>query len=133
MAEIIKLQLPISIQDVLKIWARQAGNFEKAIPAETQEKKYMDGIMELLQMFAKHHDEMDDSNFARAFRFFRDAGLTKRLHGDTDISKRYAKLEGLEPDMIIKPDPTLIAVKSDSTSVKIPEQNTEGFNGNLII
>jgi hypothetical protein len=125
MADILKLQLPISIQDVLKIWARQAGTFEKNIPAETQEKKYMDGIMELLQMFAKHHDEMDDSNFARAFRFFRDAGFTKRLHGDTEVSKRYAKLDGIEPDMIPKPEP--VVVKSDSTSVKAPDPMPDNF------
>jgi hypothetical protein len=120
MAEIIKLQLPISIQDILKTWARQTGNFERTVPPETQEKKYMDGIMELLQMFAKHHDEMDDSNFARVFRFFRDAGLTKRLHGDTDISKRYVKLEGLEPDMIVKPpDPVpVVGVTNKEDALK---------------
>jgi len=56
-------------------------------------------------MLAKHHTEMDDATFARAFRFFRDTGFTKRLHGDTEISKRYAKLEGVEPDMVISEVP----------------------------
>jgi hypothetical protein len=102
MSEILKLNLPISIQDFLKIWARQAGNFEKTVLPEIQEKKYMDALMELFSMFAKHHVDMDDSNFARTFRFFRDAGFTKRLHNEAEISKRYSKLEGMEPDMITK-------------------------------
>jgi hypothetical protein len=106
MSEILKLQLPISVQDILKIWARQAGFFEKGIPPEAQEIKYINAMMELLGMLAKHHEEMDDSNFIRAFRFFRDAGLTKRLHTDTDIFKRAAKLEGIEPDTTTPvPDP----------------------------
>jgi len=126
MAEIL-LQLPISIQDVLKMWARQAGNFDKVVPLETQEKKYMDALMELLGMLAKHHDELDDSNFARAFRFFRDAGLTKRLHGDTDISKRYSKLEGLEPDMIVKePEmPKSDPIKTENKPELPAEDSTE--------
>jgi hypothetical protein len=98
MSDILKLQLPISVQDILKIWARQAGFFDKAVPPEAQEIKYMGAMMELLGMLAKHHDEMDDSNFIRAFRFFKDAGLTKRLNSDTPIFKRAAKLEGIEPD-----------------------------------
>jgi hypothetical protein len=113
MADILKLQLPISIQDIMKIWARQAGYFDKTVPLEIQEKKYLDSLMALLGMLAKHHNEMDDSNFSRAFRFFRDVGLTKRLHGDTDISKRYAKLEGIEPDMK-EPEPS----KSADTSIE---------------
>ena len=126
MAEIL-LQLPISIQDVLKMWARQAGNFDKVVPLETQEKKYMDALMELLGTLAKHHDELDDSNFARAFRFFRDAGLTKRLHGDTDISKRYSKLEGLEPDMIVKePEmPKSDPIKTENKPELPAEDSTE--------
>lgn len=100
MPDILKLQLPISMQDVIRIWARQAGYFDKSVPLETQEKKYMNALMELFSMFAKHHGELDDSNFIRIFRFFKDSGFTKRLHPDTDIAKRSAKLEVSEPDMI---------------------------------
>jgi hypothetical protein len=124
MADNIKLTLPISIQDVLKLWARQAGSFDKTVPPEIQEKKYVDALMELFHMFAKHHEEMDDSNFIRSFRFFRDTGFAKRLHADTSLAKRASKLETLEPDMIIKePEPIKqtesVIPKTDSTSEPI--------------
>lgn len=105
MAESLKLTLPISIQEVLKIWARQAGNFEKTVPPEVQEIKYMNAMMELFGMLAKHHEEMNDSDFIRCFRFFRDAGFSKRLSADTSLAKRSSKLETLEPDMIKEPEP----------------------------
>lgn len=96
--EILKLTLPVSIQDVIKLWARQAGSFDKAVPPETQEIKYVNALMEVFSMLAKHHEELDDSNFIRAFRFFRDTGFAKRLHGDTTMAKRASKLEGIEPE-----------------------------------
>jgi hypothetical protein len=99
-AKNLELVLPISLQDVLKAWARKAGFFDKSVPIDIQEKKYLDAIMGLFCMLAKHHEEMDDATFARAFRFFKDTGLTKRLSDEASISKRYAKLDHIEPDMI---------------------------------
>jgi hypothetical protein len=94
------LQIPILLQDILKTWARQAGYFDKAIVPEIQEKKYLDALMELFCMMAKHHEEMDEATFARVFRFFKDTGFTKRLNDEAAISKRYIKLDRTEPDMI---------------------------------
>jgi len=94
------LQIPIPLQDILKTWARQAGFFDKSVVPEVQEKKYLDALMELFCMFAKYHESLDESTFARVFRFFKDAGFTKRLNEEAAISKRYAKLDHIEPDMI---------------------------------
>ena len=95
-----ELILPISLQDVLRAWARKAGFFDKSVPLDIQEKKYIDALMGLFCMYAKHHEELDDATFARVFRFFKDAGLTKRLNDEAAISKRYTKLDRIEPDMI---------------------------------
>jgi hypothetical protein len=122
MSDILKLQLPISIQDVLKIWARQAGSFEKTISPETQEIKYMSALLELLGMLAKHHEEMNDSNFIRSFRFFKDAGLTKRLSADTTIFKRAAKLEGIEPDTIPAPSVIINPIPDNANAISNKER-----------
>ena len=98
MPENLKLQLPISLQDILKIWGRQVGYFDKDVPPETQEIKYMNALMELFSLLAKYHEEIADHDFIRIFRFFKDAGFAKRLHPDTAIAKRAGKLENLEPD-----------------------------------
>jgi len=103
MPDHISLQLMVTLQEVFKIWARQAGMFDSSIPLETREKKYMDALMTLFTMFANHHLEMDDSTFARVFRFFRDAGLTKRLNDQAPIYSRYQKIGNIEPDMTKKP------------------------------
>jgi hypothetical protein len=103
MPDHITLQLTVPLQEILKTWSRQVGVFESNVPAEIKEKKYMDSLMALFTMFANHHLEMDDSTFARVFRFFRDAGLTKRLNDQAPIYSRYQKIGNLEPDMNKKP------------------------------
>lgn len=128
MAENLKLTLPISIQEVIKIWARQAGNFEKTVPPEIQEIKYMNALMELLGMLAKHHEEMNDSDFIRCFRFFRDSGFAKRLNADTTLAKRASKLESLEPDMVKEPEPPkpcILSLQGGVTGISSPKKEPE--------
>jgi len=123
--ETLKLTLPIAIQDIIKLWARQAGSFDKTVPPETQEIKYMNAMMEMFGMLAKHHDELDDSNFIRAFRFFRDTGFAKRLHGDTSMAKRASKLEGIEPDMLPPPKEPEPVKSAPTEPVKEPRFSSE--------
>jgi hypothetical protein len=99
MPDHINLQLTVTLQEVLKIWSRQVGVFDPSVTSETREKKYTDALMSLFSMFANHHEEMDDSTFARVFRFFRDGGFTKRLNEQAPISIRYPKIGNAEPDM----------------------------------
>jgi len=93
----VDLQVPTTLQEVIKTWSRQVGaNREGTTPVETREKKYNDALMSLLSLFANHHDEIKDGDFVRAYRFFRDSGLTKRLSNEAPISIRYSKLERIE-------------------------------------
>ena len=97
MSSLITLQIPVNLNEIIKEWSRQAGCFTKDIPVETREIKYMNALMELFSLFARHHEELNNGNFVRAYRFFKDAGFTKRLSVEADIANRYAKLEHQEP------------------------------------
>ena len=96
---ILDLQIPITLNDILKKWSHQAGCFEKSVTIEVREKKYMEALLALFSLFAKHHEEMSDGDFVRAFRFFKDSGIAKRLSSEAPIAGRYAKLELIEPGM----------------------------------
>ena len=61
--------------------------------------------MAVFSMFARHHTELSDGEFVRSFRFFKDAGFTKRLSLETSIAERYGKLERTEPGFEKKPEP----------------------------
>ena len=97
MASLIILKIPVNLNEILKEWSRQAGCFSKEIPVETREIKYMNALMELFSLFARHHEELTNGDFVRIYRFFKDAGFTKRLSKEANISNRYAKLEHQEP------------------------------------
>jgi hypothetical protein len=101
----LELQIPVTLNDVLKKWSHQAGCFDVAVPKETREKAYLDSLMAVFSMFARHHTELEDGDFVRAFRFFKDAGFTKRLSLETHIAERYGKLERTEPGFEKKPEP----------------------------
>lgn len=94
----ISLQITLNLNEVLKEWSRQAGYFTKETPAEKREIIYMNALMELFSMFAKHHEELSDGDFIRSYRFFKDAGFTKRLSKETHIFNRFLKLEYQEPE-----------------------------------
>lgn len=94
----ISLQITLDLNNVLKEWSRQAGCFTKEVPAEKREIVYMNALMELFSMFAKHHEELNNGDFIRAFRFFKDGGFTKRLSNETHVFNRFLKLENLEPE-----------------------------------
>lgn len=100
MSDSSELSVQVTLVDLLKKWSRQVGYFEKNVLAEIREKKYLDSLLALFGLFAVHHAELSDSDFARNMRFFTDAGLAKRLSPEAPISIRYAKLERIEPDMI---------------------------------
>jgi hypothetical protein len=103
----------VTLQDIFKKWSHQAGYFDDSVPKETREKIYLDALMAIFSMFARHHTELNDGEFVRAFRFFKDAGFTKRLSLEASISERYGKLERTEPGFE-KPVPEII----DETSSK---------------
>ena len=101
----MELQIPVTLNDILKKWSHQAGCFDEGVPKETREKSYLNALMGVFSMFARHHTELEDGDFVRAFRFFKDAGFTKRLSLETHIAERYGKLERTEPGFEKKPEP----------------------------
>lgn len=98
MSSLITLQIPVNLSTVIKEWSQQAGCFTKETPKEKREIIYMFALMELFSMFARHHEEFNNGHFVRVYRFFKDAGFTKRLSKETDVYNRYMKLEHQEPD-----------------------------------
>jgi len=97
MSSLITLQIPVNLSEIIKEWSRQAGCFTKSTPTEKREIVYKNALMQLFSMFARHHSELNDGDFVRNYRFFKDAGFTKRLSREADIFNRYAKLEHKEP------------------------------------
>ena len=97
MSSLITLSIPVNLNEILKEWSKQAGCFSKDTLTETRQIKYMNALMELFSMFARHHEDLDDGDFIRIFRFFKDAGFTKRLSREANITNRCAKLEHKEP------------------------------------
>jgi hypothetical protein len=116
----MELQIPVTLNDILKKWSHQAGCFEETVPRETRERAYLDALMALFSMFARHHAELEDGDFVRAFRFFKDAGYTKRLSTETSVAERYGKLERTEPGFEKKPEPPITPAPAS------PEENGSG-------
>jgi hypothetical protein len=106
----------VTLNDVLKKWSHQAGCFDGTIPKEIREKSYLDSLMAVFSMVARHHTELEDGEFVRAFRFFKDAGFTKRLSLETSIAERYGKLERTEPGFEKKCEP-----KPEPVPESVPE------------
>jgi len=98
MAETLEIKTDVPFDGIISQWCRQAGHFDKAISPEHREKKYNEALVGLFCMFSKHHEELDDGVFVRAFRFFSDAGITKRLGEESIACQRYRKLERKEPE-----------------------------------
>ena len=95
--KLVELSIPMTLADILKKWSHQAGCFPENLPKEIREKAYMDSLLAVFSLLARHHSELSDGEFVRAFRFFKDAGFTKRLSVETSIAERYGKLEQVEP------------------------------------
>jgi len=90
--KLVELQIPVTLKDVLKKWSHQAGNFEDNVPTESREKLYINALMALFVQFSLSHDNYNDENFVRIFRFFKDAGFLKRVSEQSSIYERYKKL-----------------------------------------
>lgn len=105
--KLVELQVPVTLNDVLKKWSHQTGCFDKSVSTEIRERLYTNALMSLFCLFAKYHTELNDGDFVRCFRFFKDSGLTKRLSDEAHVSERYLKLEHQEPGIpeIEKPKP----------------------------
>ena len=107
----------MTLQDILKKWSHQAGCFTDEVLKETREKIYLESLMAVFSMFARHHTELGDGEFVRAFRFFKDAGFTKRLSLETSVAERYGKLERTEPGFEKKPEPIVADEKLDPIKI----------------
>jgi len=115
----VELSIPVTLQDILRKWSHQAGCFTGEVLKETREKIYLEALMAVFSMFARHHTELNDGEFVRSFRFFKDAGLTKRLSLESSIAERYGKLERIEPGFEKKCEPEP-PIASEPVAIPIP-------------
>lgn len=126
---LVELSIPMTLADILKKWSHQAGCFPENLPKEIREKAYMDSLLAVFSLLARHHSELQDGEFVRAFRFFKDAGFTKRLSVETTIAERYGKLERAEPGF----EPKAVAIEKPVELVVDPAVESEGTSGKRII
>lgn len=137
----MELSIPMTLADILKKWSHQAGCFPETLPKEIREKAYMDSLLAVFSLLARHHMELPDGEFVRAFRFFKDAGFTKRLSVETSIAERYGKLERVEPgyepkeekktavnekpiELVVDPAVESIPSETEKSGKRIIEQTT---------
>ena len=93
------LQLTTTLEEIIRVWIRQASEtVDKNTIPEVKENKFMNALMELFSLFARHHEDIQDFDFIRIFQFFKDAGFARRLNSDTHIVQRIAKIEKQEQD-----------------------------------